>query len=467
MGGAGVARKAAGRAPGGIRGPLVLIALSWGIVLTAFILRPGATSTGPVLEEIRASLSMGPVGAAVLAALPGMSFAAAGAVAAGLGHRIGAAAGLVVCGLLSGTGLLARTAVSSSPTFLVLTFAGLFGAGIGNVLLPVAIKQRQPLHSETWTAVYITVMSLGSVAPQLIAPLYVDAGLGWRPGLALWGWAGLAAALPWTLLALLHARPRRASRASRASRLSRARPPGADASDSTTGEGARAGAAGPEGPWEESPREERTDPAGARADRTAVGLALIARSPRGRAMAAFFGLQSMQAYVAFGWLPQIYRDAGMSQAAASHLLAVFSACGLAGGFIVPILAARSRHLGRWVICFATLLVVTYGGLLAAPTTTAWLWPALLGISGFCFQVALVLVTARTRDYRVTAALSGFTQAVGYALASLGPFVVGWVYGFTGGWTAPLLLLMASAVPMGVFGWRSCAPGLVDDEVLPG
>ena len=217
----------------------------------------------------------------------------------------------------------------------------------------------------------------------------------------------------------------------------------------------------------ESPREERTDPAGARADRTAVGLALITRSPRGRAMAAFFGLQSMQAYVAFGWLPQIYRDAGMSQAAASHLLAVFSACGLAGGFIVPILAARSRHLGRWVICFATLLVVTYGGLLAAPTTTAWLWPALLGISGFCFQVALVLVTARTRDYRVTAALSGFTQAVGYALASLGPFVVGWVYGFTGGWTAPLLLLMASAVPMGVFGWRSCAPGLVDDEVLPG
>ena len=91
MGGAGVARKAAGRAPGGIRGPLVLIALSWGIVLTAFILRPGATSTGPVLEEIRASLSMGPVGAAVLAALPGMSFAAAGAVAAGLTMEIGRA----------------------------------------------------------------------------------------------------------------------------------------------------------------------------------------------------------------------------------------------------------------------------------------------------------------------------------------------------------------------------------------
>ncbi|MDO4242998.1 MAG: MFS transporter [Actinomyces sp.] len=406
--------------------------LAVGIVLVALILRPGATSTGPVLEEIRSGLGLGSTGAALLASLPGACFAVAGAVAARLGHRMGAAGGLVIGGVLAGAGMTARAVTGSGSWFLALSALALVGAGLGNVLLPMAIKERFPTNPGAWTAVYVTVLSVGAVLPQLLAPTVIEAGGSWRTTLAVWGPVGILAAVPWLVLALVRRRA-----ALLAGPRARRRP----AED----------------------RDRTPSPPEGGAART-IGLREIARSPRARAMALFFGLQSMQAYVIFGWFAQILRDAGLGLATASHLLAAFSAWGLLGGLIIPALVARSRHLRAWVVLFAGLLVLGFGGLLLAPRTVSWLWPCALGISGFCFQVALVLVTARTRDYRVTAALSGFTQAIGYTLASAGPFVVGWVHALSGGWTVPLVLLIASAVPMGWAGWHACAPGMVDDEL---
>ena len=38
----------------------------------------------------------------------------------------------------------------------------------------------------------------------------------------------------------------------------------------------------------------------------------VAASPTAVAMTVMFGIQAMHAYIQFGWLPQIYRDAGLS-----------------------------------------------------------------------------------------------------------------------------------------------------------
>ncbi|WP_315501500.1 MFS transporter [Actinomyces radicidentis] len=425
-------------------------AVGTGIVLVSLVLRPGATSTGPVLEEIRAGIGMGTTSAALLSALPGLSFAASGAVAARLGHRLGAVGGLALAALLAAIGLLARAASGTTAVFLLMSLVALFGAGLGNVLLPMAIKQRFPLHSGGWTAVYVTVLPIGSLLPQLVAPAIVESSAGWRGSLGVWGWVSALAVVPW--LSILLARLLSGRRVvHEASRKERSAPGRAD------------GELGASSLLEDEVPEAAASASGIAAVRP-VGLADVARSPRARAMALFFGMQSMQAYVAFGWLPQIFRDAGAPLDRASLLLAAFSVWGLPGGFIIPPLVTRSRHLQAWVMFFVAMLVVGYAGLLAAPPTGAWLWPCALGISGFCFQVALVLVTHRTRDYRVTAALSGFTQSVGYALASAGPFVVGWVHGLTGGWTVPLCLLIVSTVPMARAGWRACADGVIDDEL---
>lgn len=418
-------------------------ALGTGVVLTSFILRPGATATGPVLAEIRSAVGMSGGQAALLSALPGLSFALSGAVAARLGHRIGAVGGLALCCALSAAGLVLRTATGSAALFLALTAIALLGAGLGNVLVPMAIKQRFPLHSGVWTAVYVTAVPLGALAPQLAAPVIMATGGSWSTTLLVWGWVSVAALCPWLVILASSALNRRRARAA-------ARRGVLELDDGELGAAL-------------AMADERSA-SGAAVVSSPVTLADVARSPRARAMALFFGLQSMQAYVTFAWLPQIFRDAGLSLDRASLLVAVFSIWGIPGGFIVPAVVRRSRHLQAWVVFLAGLLVVGYAGLLLAPTTLPWLWPSALGIAGMCFQVALVLLTTRTRDYRVTAALSGFTQSAGYALASLGPFVVGWIQAATGGWSLPLILLAASAVPLGVTGWLACAEGIIDDEI---
>ena len=64
----------------------------------------------------------------------------------------------------------------------------------------------------------------------------------------------------------------------------------------------------------------------------------------------------------------------------------------------------------------------------------------------------------------TAALSGFTQSVGYLLSAVGPFSIGLLHDATNGWTAPLLLLIALLVPLTVAGWTAIRSGPIEDQL---
>ena len=55
-----------------------------------------------------------------------------------------------------------------------------------------------------------------------------------------------------------------------------------------------------------------------------------------------------------------------------------------------------------------------------------------------FPVVLTLIGLRARSSEGTAALSGFTQSLGYLLSALGPFLVGTIYGATNSWTVCVL-----------------------------
>ena len=190
----------------------------------------------------------------------------------------------------------------------------------------------------------------------------------------------------------------------------------------------------------------------------------IWHSPTAIALTVLFGVQSTNAYVQFGWLPQIYRDAGLSAGTAGVYTSVLAALGIGGGLLMPTVIARSRDLSAWMIGFGTLAVAGYLGLLLAPATVPWLWAVLLGLSGFAFPTAIALIAARTHNPHVTAQLSGFVQPVGYLLAGIGPFAVGLLHELTGGWTVVLLLLMTTGVGITLAGLRVARPVLVDDEI---
>jgi CP family cyanate transporter-like MFS transporter len=108
--------------------------------------------------------------------------------------------------------------------------------------------------------------------------------------------------------------------------------------------------------------------------------------------------------------------------------------------------------------------VGYTGLMVAPYSLAPLWAVLVGIGTVTFPLILTLIGLRARTTDGTAALSGFTQSLGYLMAALGPFVVGTVYDGTGGWTAPLLLLLALVAPLMAAGAYVGRPAYLEDQL---
>ena len=386
--------------------PAVLIVV--GVVLISINLRPGATSIGPLLEEIGTGLGFSSTTAGVLTALPGFTFAIAGAGAVGLARRIGLSRGITLGVAALVVTLLSRVLTDSALVFVLLSAIGLAGMGLGNVLVPAWIKRHSGDGGVRLMTVYSMGLTVGGAsAPLVVAPLAEVAPGEWRGALGLWGLVALVALLPWLIISVRD-------------RVHR-----------------------------------RTD--------SAVSGPLV-HSPTALALTALFGMQSMNAYVQFGWLPQIYRDASLPSSSAGALTSIVAGLGVGGGLLMPTVIHRSRDLSAWMVGFGALAIGGYLGLLLAPTTLPWLWAVLLGLSGFAFPTAIALITARTRDSRITAQLSGFVQPVGYLLAGIGPFVVGAIHATTGGWALVLGLLAMSGVGITLFGLRVARPVFVDDEM---
>lgn len=387
------------------------------VVLLSVNLRPGATSVGPVLAEVRVGLGMGSALAGVLTALPGMAFAVFGALAVSLGLRLGLAGAIAAGAVASAIGLLARSLASSVPVFLAFTVLAFAGMAIGNVLVPAYVKRHYPNRLASLMSGYTVGLALGATLASLVsAPLSQGTPEGWRTSLGVWGVAAALAAVPWVALAVLER------------------------------------------------RRHARHPAGGRPSGSVLG---VVGSRKAIALATFFGMQAMQAYVQFGWIAQMYRDGGLDAAQAGAMASLIAAFGIPAGFVMPSLAARLADPRPVVWALGAFLLVGYGGILIAPTALPVLWAICLGMSSFAFPFAMALITVRTRDHHVTTQLSGFTQSVGYVFSALGPLLVGVLSEATGGWVAPLWFLLGSAVVFTAAGLVAAAPGYVDDELSRG
>lgn len=382
------------------------------VALISVNLRPGASAIGPVLEEVQRGLGLGGASSGLLTALPGLCFGAVGAVAVALARRVGVTTGIWLGLLAVVAGLLLRVLTGSGWVFLTLTGLALAGMAVGNVLVPAWIKRHSLGSAVGLMTVYSVGLTLGGALSALLAaPVSAAAPGGWRTALGLWGVVAVLSLVVWLLVGYV----------------------------------------------------ERRAPGGVAPLVRSRG-APMSSSPTAVALAALFGIQAMNAYVQFGWLPQVYRDAGLSATYAGALQALLSLITVVGSLAMPTVIARSRTLAPYMVVFGVLLAVGYLGLLALPTTVPWLWAVVLGVAGFAFPTVIALITARTRRPSVTARLSGFVQPVGYALAALGPFLVGLLHDATGGWDAVLWLLAATAVPFVWAGLRVSGPVLVDDEL---
>jgi CP family cyanate transporter-like MFS transporter len=360
------------------------------VLLTAFNLRLAVTSVGPVLDEIRGALGMSDTVAGLLTSVPVLCFAVFGLAAPRLAHRVGAAR-VILAGLaLLTAGLIIRPYAPDTVLFLLFSVVALAGIAVVNVLLPVIVKEQFPDRVGAMTGFYSVALNAGaSIAAAATVPLSNAFG-GWRLGLAGWAVISLIALPTW--FPLLRGRS----------------------------EEVRLEAPAPD--------------------------VRIGRSPVAWALAVFFGLQATGAYVIIGWLPQMFRDAGISAEEAGLLFGVASVLAVPMSFLLSAITGRMHSQSGLAAALAVAGIAGWAGMWWSPTAAPWLWAVLLGTSNAAFPLVLTMIALRGRTPAVVVKLSAFAQGVGYLIAIPGPILIGFLHDHSGGWRVPLTLSIALLVP---------------------
>ena len=389
------------------------------IVSIALSLRSAVAAISPIIDQISVDIELTTVGLGVLGMLPPVFFALSGLIAPPIARRIGLEGSLVLAIGIMIAGHLVRSASGDYTVLLIGSALALVGMGMGNVLLPPAVKRYFPDRLGLVTATYATLMSISTALPALLAAPLADS-IGWRFSLGVWSGLAMVALVPWVILLSRH-------RASLAATQQ-----------------------------EETPELEEPPPA---------LVNRLWRSPAALAITLAFAVSSLNAYASFAWLPEILGDiAGVNAVTGGSLLALFSFAGLPASIIAPILVTRLKNAGWIIHAGVAFFLVGYLGLILAPTAATWLWVLLIGLGPILFPVCLVLINSRTRTHAGSIALSGFAQGIGYTIGAVGPLLVGVLHEISGGWTVPLYFLLATAVTAVIAGVVIGRGRYIEDEL---
>jgi CP family cyanate transporter-like MFS transporter len=380
------------------------------LALTGLSMRTAVTSVGAVLDDLQRGLHASSVGAGAITTLPVVCFAGLGALTPRLARRVGPHRLLMLALAATTAGLAGRVLVDRSVWFGLLTLLALTGPAVSNVLLPSLVKQHFPDRIGTMTALYTTALAIGATAGAGLTVPIGSADGGWRLGLGAWAVLTAAAVVPWI----------------------------------------------------PTVRDDRAAATRHAADASPLSLRRLFRSRTAWALTAFFGMQSIQAYIAFGWFARFLVAHGVTHGTAGAMVALLTAVGIPVSLVAPRVPPERLRAVIAALCACNL--VAYVGLAAAPASGAWAWMVLAGIGGGTFPIALVLIGLRSRTATTTASLSAFVQALGYVIAGAGPLLFGALYGATGAWGLPLAVLFASLAATLVSAWPSTAPRFVDDEM---
>ena len=375
--------------------PLSALAVA-GVVLVALNMRTAIAEIPPVLPD----LGLSSAAQSVLATVPVICFGLAALAAPALRTWLGEERGLLAVLAVLLAGVLVRAAWPSGGLFPGTVLVGC-AIAVMNVLVPSLVRRRFPGHVGLMTGVYTTALVTGgSIAAATTVPLREAADGSLHLALGIWAIPlviGIAAWLP--------------------QRGHRALPSGAGGREA---------------------------------------IRALGRSPVAWYVTAFMGFQSLLYYAPLSWLPAIHRDQGIDPAIAGVLLSTMNLVSIPTTFLAPVLAHRMRDQRKSVAGCVALTAIGLAGILLAPSSTALVWVVIMGLGqGAALSLALLMIVLRAGDDHTAARLSSMAQGFGYLLAAAGPLLMGLLHAATGGWSVPLLALIALC---GAELWAGLAAG---------
>ena len=360
-----------------------------GILIVALSLRLLTGCLSPIYGLVQQDMALPDMAIAILGALAPFGFAIASFLAPKLGRKIGIEWGLILAMTLIVLSHVVRAVAPEWGTLAVATGVGLIGTGIGNVLLPPAVKKYFPDRIALVTTAYVSLLAVSSAIAPLVAHPMSEA-IGWREGFMVWAAITVISVIPWLVEV----------------RLARGRV--------TDGETLV----------------------------VAKSTLKLHKSPTAIALALMLAISSINGYVVFSWLPPLMMGmSGVNATQAGLLLSLFGVMGLPVSLLTPLLAAKVKRTDIFLYVSCALFLVAYGGLILWPQIPL-LWGILIGAGPIIFPLTLVLINLRTRSTAASMQLSGFVQVWAYAIATLGPLTVGVIREATHSWPAVLIFLMA-------------------------
>lgn len=360
------------------------------LVLIGLNLRAGITGASALLHNLQSVLGYGTLVAAIIPSIPTLCFALAGAGTSWLTGRLGVEKAILVALAMLAGGLLLR-GIPATGMLVAGSVLGMSGLAVCNVAMPSFIREHFAHRTSLMTAVYTVTMTTGAtVTAVAVVPLAQALG---SPSAAV-GAIGITAvaALLGFLPVALHAHrhsPRATGR-----RIS---------------------------PWP------------------------LLRTRKGLLLTAIFTLQALLAYALLSWFPYMLTTMGLSAADSGLMFGLMQLVSVPAGMVLIAIGSRPRMLRPAFYLVSITMVAGLASLLILPVGLAAVPAALLGFGPGIFPLVMVMISRSGVSTAETTALSTLAQSTGYLLATLGPFGMGLLHSATGGWTLPLLLLLALAL----------------------
>lgn len=359
------------------------IILIIGIIAVAAMLRAPLTAVGPVINEIRDDLLISNTVAGLLTTIPLLIFAAVSPFVSKAVAKFSMPVTIFYAILLLIVSLYIRT-FGTLEWFVLGTILLGVAISVGNVTLPTYAKWKFPLQIGFVTSIYSSTMNLtAGIGSGVSVPLSELSGWGYKLSLTIWIVIAIAAMILWI--------------------------------PQLRGAGKRV----------------RTE-----ADNvSAEPKRKISQSKMAWAIAIMFALQSTTFYTNVAWLPSILMDKGYSPETAGYFFMFCQFAQLPMTFLFPILASKVESQRVIVIFITGLLATGYGFLFAEAFGLLIISMIFIGFgTGAAFSTCMLLFSLKARTDRGSISLSGFGQSIGYLLAAIGPFLMGYLYDVTGTWT---------------------------------
>lgn len=367
------------------------------IMLIGLNLRAGISSASALYHDLQLVLGYGPLTAALLPSIPTLCFAIAGAATSWLVRRVGVEKAIAIA-LATLTAGLALRAVPSVGMLLLGTVVSMSGLAVCNVAMPSFIREHYAHRTAAMTGVYTITMSLGAtISAAVSVPLAMQLD---SPSLGLAAWGILSVV---TLLAFIPIA------------VAAHRRPNAAPSPATS-------------PWK------------------------LLKTRQGLLITAFFTIQAIAAYSIISWLPLILIDGGLDPADAGLMLGLAQVVTVVTNIGLLALASRPGGLRLAFMLATGSYLLGAVALLALPAQAAVAPALLLGFGFGVFALVLVVISKSGSTTSEATAMSTAAQSVGYLIGTMGPFGLGLAHSLSGGWTLPLILLVAVASAQVVLAW---------------